>query len=176
MSVWISGASGNNADKINGAYDATAETCGGWPVHKKRGPEAYYIHFWVPVKKWILTYEGMKAKGASGFAFIAHDGSLESCAGVCKWEVTVDGKIVDQRSVRLQQLSFDPRRQSELWKILPFPDGSMTPLGPPGHPPEGLVAWADEGNAILFDFPAAAAVWQSRTMFSEVQNQVIRTV
>jgi hypothetical protein len=83
----ISGATGPNAAFINGVYDRSSETSGGYVVYSKRGdPSKCIEHFG---GKWQV--KPVSSKGTDEcWAYVAGDCALQDCASRI-WKVN-DGK------------------------------------------------------------------------------------
>ena len=86
--IFISGAAGVNAAAINGVYDITCETSGGYALYAKRGDSSMWIeHF---VGKWQIKSVSDKGK-ANCFANVAGGCAAEACTSR-QWKVSFDNK------------------------------------------------------------------------------------
>ena len=98
--IHISGASGNNADFVNGIYDAINELSCGQCVYIKRGDPATCVHFWDKTGRWIITETVNKGVNNKGRALVSHQGSLDSACSLNTWEVVVNKVWTAQPDVR----------------------------------------------------------------------------
>ena len=74
--LYISGATGINAAGINGAYDRTSETSGGYALYRKRGGSSMCMeHFG---GKWRVRSVSYKGKDTC-FAWVAGGCGAEAC-------------------------------------------------------------------------------------------------
>ena len=85
--LFISGATGPHAAAINGVYDRTSETSGGYALYRKRGDGSVLLeHF---EGKWMVKAVSNKGK-AGCFAYVAGGCAAEACTSR-PWSVD-DGK------------------------------------------------------------------------------------
>ena len=95
--MFISGATGFYSAGINGTYDRTSETSGGYAVYSKSGDASMCIvHFG---GTWQVKPVSNKGKDAC-MAYVAGDCALQDCASRV-WKVQDGQTHVDQASVKL---------------------------------------------------------------------------
>jgi hypothetical protein len=95
--IVISGATGPFSACINGPYDPTSETSGGYTVYSKRGDASMCIEHYGG--RWQVKPLSYKGKDTC-FALIAGDCALEACASRV-WKVHDGENRVDQPSMKI---------------------------------------------------------------------------
>ena len=86
--LFISGATGVNAAGINGGYDRTSETSGGYALYAKRGDKSMCMeHFG---GKWMVKAVSDKGKD-NAYAYVAGGCGAEACTSR-QWTVSFDSK------------------------------------------------------------------------------------
>ena len=104
--VRISGATGDNAWRVNGVYEVTDEVSGGMPVYKKQGAEMW-LEYHVSLGQWLSRLT--KDKGQANFyryAYVACDvGVLPDNAPRGAWYVWVNNAFKAQASVVVTPMS-----------------------------------------------------------------------
>ena len=87
--IFISGAAGTNAAAINGVYDRTSETSGGYAVYAKRGDGVMCMEHFEGTESWQV--KPVSSKGTAGCrAYVAGGCAPEACTSR-QWMVG-DGK------------------------------------------------------------------------------------
>ena len=87
--IFISGAAGINAAGINGVYDRTSETSGGYAVYAKRGDGGMCMEHFAGTKSWQV--KAVSNKGTARCkAYVAGGCAAEACTSR-QWMV-YDGK------------------------------------------------------------------------------------
>jgi hypothetical protein len=94
--VHIGGATGSNAENINGIYDPTCELSSGRRVYKRRDTDIWIELFG---GKWQVKPASAKGKD-NGWAFFAASRALEQC-GDSTWQVYDSKAWARQASVKL---------------------------------------------------------------------------
>ena len=91
--IFISGAAGINAAAINGVYDRTSETSGGYAVYAKRGDRGTCMKHFEGTKSWQVKPVSSKGKdvGIRVIAYVAGGCAAEACTSR-QWKVDYDGK------------------------------------------------------------------------------------
>ena len=95
--IVISGATGRFSAGINGPYDPTSETSGGYTVYSKRGDASMCIEHYGGL--WQVKTVSSKGKPV-WFAHIAGGCALEACASRV-WKVQDGENWVDQPSMKI---------------------------------------------------------------------------
>ena len=86
--IFISGAAGLHAASINGVYDRTSETSGGYAVYAKRGDGVMCMEH--RDGAWEVKLVSHKGK-AGGIAYVTGGCAPEACISR-QWTVTLDNK------------------------------------------------------------------------------------
>ena len=102
----ISGATGDNAGRVNGVYEVTDEVSGGMPVYKKQGAEQW-LEYHVSTSSWMSR--STARKGQSRLACHAYVdcamGVLPDNAPTGAWHVFTSGAWEVQTSVVVSPMS-----------------------------------------------------------------------
>ena len=88
--IFISGAAGVNASAINGVYDRTSETSGGYAVYAKRGDGSMCMEHFQGTKSWQVKHVSDKGKDGCN-AYVAGGCAAEACTSR-QWMVSFDNK------------------------------------------------------------------------------------
>jgi len=89
LPVEVSGATGPNADKVNGTYTATEERLNDKTVYSKLGDDSKCLYFATNKKWWVANTAVAKAGKVVGFAYT--DEGLSHPTLAKQWTVW-DGK------------------------------------------------------------------------------------
>jgi len=104
--VRISGATGDNAWRVNGVYEVTDEVSGGMPVYKKQGGDMW-LEYHVSNGRWMSR--STLYKGQANDACLAHVhcdvGVLPDKAPRGAWHVWVNNAFEAQASVVVTPMS-----------------------------------------------------------------------
>ena len=109
-SVLLSGATGSNADKINGIFEPTSETCDNLPVYKKKDTkEEIWLEFNKGLSYWFIRSTSNRGTNV-GWSYCAV--SLPCLPQGCpasKWQIYNGKEFETVASLRVLLLSGPPQ-------------------------------------------------------------------
>ena len=98
--VIISGASGNNAAFVNGSFLCVDELYNGRALYQKVGDPNAWLRYLKDSTWAVSTTEDKVANNNSSEAYSVNMG-MAFATGESLWNVLVDGKLVEQKAVRV---------------------------------------------------------------------------
>jgi hypothetical protein len=120
--LYISGATGPFAACINGIYDRTSETSGGYALYCKRGDGSVCMEH--RGGRWQVKNVAHKGKG-NCLAYVAGGCAAEACTSR-QWKVTFDDKAFDDAPLVKMVAGAEAERQVGCCRLHAAP-----PLPPP---------------------------------------------
>jgi hypothetical protein len=105
-SVRLAGATGNDAEYVNGVYEPTSElSSGGVTVYRKVGNAEMWLEYCASAGWWQSTPTASKGKTSCWACCAVPAKCLPEACPVGQWQVYDDGKWVPQASVTVSIVS-----------------------------------------------------------------------